>query len=104
MDCEAATYLYGKFTKHPLKDGPFLRYLDYGSGKDGYWTYRHMVLQIEDCKDYLAVLYPQFEYGFELDHSSGHNAEQPDGLFTTTSIILGGGGIEDDENFSVDRR
>ena len=62
-------------------------YLDYGSGKDGYWTYRHMILQIEECHDCLAILYPDFDYEFELDHLSGHNTERPDGLSTTGSVI-----------------
>ena len=92
-DCEADTYLYGSSAKKTLADNPFVRYLDYGSGKDRYWTYRHMVVQIEDCSDCLRHLFPQFDYGFELDHSSGHNAERPDGLSTTTSVInLGWGG------------
>ena len=45
-DEEASIYLYGSASKKPLVESPFVRYLDYGSGKDGYWTYRHMVLQI----------------------------------------------------------
>ena len=68
-----------------------MRYLEYGSGKDGYWTYHHMVIQIEDCIDCLSYLYPQFDYDFEIDHSSGHNSERPDGL-STTAINLGWGG------------
>jgi len=75
--------LYGSSAKKSLIDNPFVRYLDYGSRKDGYWTYRHMVVQIEDCSDCLRYLFPQFDYGIELDHSSGHNAERPDGLSTT---------------------
>ena len=90
-DEEAATYLYGSSSKKTLLESPFVRCLEYGQGKDGYWTYKHMVLQIEDCTDCLLHLYPQFKYRFELDHSSGHNAERPDGL-TTTSINLGWGG------------
>ena len=93
VDAEAATYLRGSSTKKPLKESPFIIYLDYGSGKDGYWTYRHMVLQIEDCVDCLTFIFPQFDYEFELDHSSGHNSERPDGLSTTSSVInLGWGG------------
>jgi hypothetical protein len=52
-----------------------------------------MVIQIEDCVDCLSYLYPQFEYEFELDHSSGHNMERPDGLSTTSGVInMGWGG------------
>ena len=92
-DEDAATYLKGNSNKPPLAESPFVRYLNYGAGKEGYWTYRHMVIQIEDCVDCLSYLYPQFEYEFELDHSSGHNMERPDGLSTTSGVInMGWGG------------
>ena len=52
-DEEAASYLLGSAEKKPLQESPFVRFLNYGTGKDGYWTYRHMVLQIEDCTDCL---------------------------------------------------
>ena len=73
--------------KPPLAESPFVRHLDYGSGKDGYWTYRHMVIQIEDCIDCLKVTHPDFDYVFELDHSSGHDAERSDGLTTATGQL-----------------
>jgi hypothetical protein len=79
-DVDAATYLLGSPQKKPLDKSPFIRCLDYGAGKDGYWTYKHMVLQIEDCVDCLTYLYPDLDYVFELDHSSGHACERPDGL------------------------
>ena len=50
-DQEAAIYLYGSANKNALSESPFVRYLNYGSGKDGYWTYHHMIIQIEDCID-----------------------------------------------------
>ena len=90
-DEEAATHLTGAPIKKTLPNSPFVRYLDYGSGKDGYWTYRHMIIQIEDCIDCLQLIYPQFDYEFELDHSSGHNSERVDGL-STSSMNLGWGG------------
>ena len=103
-DEEAATHLFGNATKKPLKDSPFVQYLEYGSGKDGYWTYRHMVIQIENCIDCLSHLYPQFDYEFELDHSSGHNSERPDGL-STTAINLGWGGeTKEDAVFDINKR
>lgn len=79
--------LYGNSMKRPLTESPFIRYLEHSSGKEGYWTYRHMVIQIEDCIDCLQCIHPELEYEFELDHSSGHNAERPDGLSTTTLIF-----------------
>jgi len=83
----------GLSTKKPLKESPFIIYLDYGSGKDGYWTYRHMVLQIEDYVGCLTYLFPQFNYELEPDHSISHNAERPDELSTSFSVLnLGWGG------------
>jgi hypothetical protein len=87
-DEEAATYLLGNPQKSELTESPFIRFLEYGATKDGYWSYRHMVLQIEDCIDCLKVLLPNFEYVFELDHSSGHAKKQDDGLTTERSLLL----------------
>jgi hypothetical protein len=86
-DEEAATYLFGNPNKKDLSESPFIRELEYGTGKDGYWTYKHMVIQIEDCVDVFRVLHPDFDCVFELDHSSGHNAERPDGLTTTSQAL-----------------
>ena len=70
-DKEAATHLNGISDK---------KYLAYGSGKDGYRTYRHLIIQIEDCIDCIKMMYPQFNYELELDHLSGHSAEHNNGL------------------------
>lgn len=98
-DSEAATYLFGNSSKIDFKESPFVRYLEYGSEKDGYWTYRHMVKQIGDCIDCLSYMYPEYEYEFKLDHSSGHNSECPDGL-PTTAINLGWGETKEDEKIN----
>ena len=37
-DEEAASYLNGTKNKEPLTESPFVRYLNYGAGKDDYWT------------------------------------------------------------------
>lgn len=47
-----------------------------------------MIMQIEDCVDYLKFTFPQYDYVFDLDHSSGHVSERPNGL-STNSIDLG---------------
>ena len=86
-DEDAAIYLLGSSEKKDLLTSPFIRYLEYGKGKDGYWSYNHMVLQLEDCTDVFKVLYPQFDIVFELDHSSGHDKEKSDGLTTTPSML-----------------
>ena len=47
-DEEAAMFLFGTTEKQKLTSTPFIRYLNHGT-EDGYWTYRHTVIQIEDC-------------------------------------------------------
>jgi len=49
-----------------------------------------MLLQIKDCTDCLLFLHPEFDYQFELNHSSGHSANRIDGL-STSSLNLGWG-------------
>jgi hypothetical protein len=86
-DKEAAIYLLGSADKKDLLSSPFVRYLEYGKGKDGYWSYNHMALQLEDCTDTFKVLFPAFDIVYELDHSSGHDKEKADGLTTTPSML-----------------
>jgi hypothetical protein len=50
--------------KAPLTTSPFLREFKFGQNADGYWTYQHMVLQLEDCVDVLNVKYPQYDFPF----------------------------------------
>ncbi len=66
--------------KKPLTCSPFVRTFEYGADSDGYWNYNHMVLQLEDCADVLNHLYPQYDYLFLFDHSSGHDKQREDGL------------------------
>jgi len=46
-----------------------------------------MVLKLENCNDCTKYMFPQLQIFYELDHSSGHNSEQPDGLSTMASVI-----------------
>jgi hypothetical protein len=66
--------------KKPLTSSPFLRTFEYGADSDGYWNYNHMVMQLEDCVDVLQQVYPQYDYLFLFDHSSGHDKQRSDGL------------------------
>jgi hypothetical protein len=77
----------GSADKKDLVSSPFVCYLEYGKGKDEYWSYNHMVLQLEDCTDVFKVLYQQFDIVYELDHSSGHDKEKADGLTMTPSML-----------------
>ena len=101
-DEEAEAHLTGTPRKKPLAESPFVRYLDYGSGKDRYLTYHHMIIQIEDCVDCLKRMCPQFDYELELDHSSGQNAERFDGISTTT-MNLGRGETKEDDKFDINK-
>jgi hypothetical protein len=67
--------------KKPLTESPFVRQFEYGANSDGYWSYNHMVLQLEDCVDVLNHLYgSDYDYLFLFDHSSGHDKQQENGL------------------------
>ena len=72
-DEKAATVLFGKPEKQKLTTTPFVRELEYGQNKEGYWSYEHMVIQLEDCVDVLKHLYPDFDFLFLVDHSNGHD-------------------------------
>jgi hypothetical protein len=63
----------GTALKKDLKHSPFVVEFEYGANNEGYWSYEHMVLQLEDCVDCLQVLAPQFDYLFLFDHSCGHD-------------------------------
>ena len=54
-DEKAATILFGTRHKPALTSTTFIRQLEYGQNKDGYWTYNHMVNQLEDCVNVLKI-------------------------------------------------
>ena len=79
--CESAALIKtGMIEKNDLTDNPFVRWLEYGASKDGYWDYNHMAIQLDDCLDVLEALHPDFDVIFLLDHSNGHDLIRPDGL------------------------
>ena len=77
--------------KPQLRCSPFSYELEYGCGHEGYWSYDHMVLQIEDCVDILSHTHPQFDILFLLDHSNGHDKMRPNGLNLNKLNIRHGG-------------
>ena len=90
-DEKASIQLFGNSFKKELTDSPFVRKLEYGANKEGYWCYEHMVVQLEDCIDVLHVLHPDFDFIFLFDHSNGHDRLQPDGLnLNRVSVKFGG--------------
>ena len=75
VDTDAAKMIYGDSKKKELKpgDNPFVQYFNYGAAKDGYWSYEHLVCQIENCQDVLSALYKDFDVRYNVDHSCGHD-------------------------------
>jgi hypothetical protein len=69
----AAVEKRGTSMKQSLEGSPFLSEFDYGVTVQWYWTYNHMVLQLEDCVDVVAVFYGNYDYVFLFDHSCGHD-------------------------------
>ena len=90
-DKDAAKTKLNTSKKPKLHSTPFVRELDYGANCDGYWSYKSMVLQMEDCIDCLKFLFPEFDFLFLVDHSNSHNHLQPDGLNINKINIYHGG-------------
>mmetsp|Transcript_18080 Transcript_18080/g.31860 ORF Transcript_18080/g.31860 Transcript_18080/m.31860 type:complete len:154 (+) Transcript_18080:288-749(+) len=59
----ASKDVLGTTKKADLTESPFIRKLEYGSNKEGYWTGNHMIVQFEDCIDCLKVVYGE-DYDF----------------------------------------
>eukprot|EP00978_Attheya_sp_CCMP212_P024028 scaffold74802_cov56-Attheya_sp.AAC.1 len=82
-DIHAAVNVNRKESKDPLESDPFIRLFEYGNaeGKEGYWTYDNMVLQLEDCIDILTVAFGKtYDYVFLFDHSCGHDRMRKDAI------------------------
>eukprot|EP00957_Ditylum_brightwellii_P187282 14263535-Ditylum_brightwellii.AAC.1 len=45
--------------KPPLLEDSFIRLFEYGNteGKEGYWHYDHMIIQVDDVVDVLFAVY-----------------------------------------------
>ena len=81
VDVSAAEAKRGNASKEKLTESPFSRKLEYGSLKEGYWSYEDMVIQLEDCVDVLkAINGEKYDYCFLFDHSNGHDRLREDGL------------------------
>ena len=79
-DDEAATEVLDRKEKRDLTVTPFKRIFDPGANDEGYWTYSHMAVQVEDCMDVCHVLWPEFHHVFMFDASSGHRKKRENGL------------------------
>jgi len=49
MDKDTATAKKGTVTIKPLTLSPIIQEFEYGTAGEGYWSYQHMVLQLDDC-------------------------------------------------------
>ena len=79
--------------KMPLKESPGIRYLHYGKDKDGYWDSHHMMVQMEDCADCLAVLFPDCQIIDEYDWSGVHGIKKADALDAASMNVKFGGAV-----------
>jgi hypothetical protein len=77
--------------KQRLLESPFVRYIDVGENREGYWDYNHMVVQLEDVVDCLQVMRPDFDYLLLFDHSSGHAKKRIGGLDANKMKVYHGG-------------
>ncbi len=80
LDAQSAIEKRGNAAKPPLTSSPFVLEFEYRINAQGYRSYEHMVMQLEDCIDCLTVLYPHIDFVFLLDHSCGHDRQRDDGL------------------------
>ena len=98
VDTEAAMELLGSVAKddHPMQLGgsPFVRYLQIGKNKEGYWSSAHMAVQFEDVIDCCLALYGDtFDFLFIFDHSCGHD-RRPTGALDAKALNVGFGGSQ----------
>ena len=70
---ESAIAKYGTPVKRKLTKSPFVRQLEYGANKDGYWDYHQMCIQFEDIVDWLQHFHTSFDFKFLFDQSNGHD-------------------------------
>jgi len=95
VDTRAAKNINGTEMKVHLDEDPFVQLFEYGSAdkKQGYWSYDHMILQLEDVLDCLAAVFgSEYEFLFLFDHSCGHDQMRPDAL-NVASMNVGFGGV-----------
>jgi hypothetical protein len=91
-DEDAAKEATGSEEKKPLTGHPFVEYFEYGVKNEGYWTYDHFVVQMEDCMDIMKCLYAEeFDVMFLVDHSCGHDRQREDGLNVNRMNVEYGG-------------
>ena len=95
FDTIAAKDVFGTSMKKRLTESPFIRRMEHGANKDGYWTGNHMIVQFEDCLDCLKVLFQdKYDFFFLFDHSSGHVKMRINGLDASKMTKGYGGSVQ----------
>ena len=79
--------------KQPLVDDPLLIFFSSGANKDGYWTSFHAKIQLEDAVDFLSIIFPEYDFTFMYDQSSGHTKMRSDGLLAGNMNLSYGGAV-----------
>ena len=85
VDHDAAKKVLGNPRKKPFQMdeifGCFVRAFEYGQRKEGYWSYEHLIIQLEDCLDVIKGIYgDEYIIHIMVDHSCGHDRQREDGL------------------------
>ena len=88
-----AMLINGTDAKSDITDDPLLRYFRAGVNREGYWNCSHMKIQLEDAIDCLETVFPQFDFVFLFDQSSGHTKMQNDGLVVSNMNVSYGSAI-----------
>ena len=91
QDPVAAVEVTKSEDKQRLTESPFIRYIEVGENREGYWDYNHMVIQLEDVVDCLKFVHPEFDYLILFDHSSGHSKKRIGGLDASKMKVKHGG-------------
>ena len=72
---------------------PCLSFFRSGVHHEGYWNSSHTKLQIEDVVDAVKTVFPQFDFVFLFDQSSGHTKMRSDGLHMQNMNVSHGGAV-----------
>ena len=98
---EAANKLYNSDSKKDITGDSLLRYFNTGVSKDGYWNSNYAKLQLEDAVDCLQSVYPDCDYMFLYDQSSGYTKLREDGLAISNMNLSYGGAVPDMHNTKI---
>lgn len=84
--------VYGNSKKKVIEDQlTLVRFFDIGMNEEGYWNFNHMALQVEDVFDVLSVKFPEYDFLFLMDQSSGHGRMREDALNVNQMSVKWGG-------------